>query len=397
MAAGARPTIVHVTTGLRDGGAEAVLTRLCLHELVCRHVVVSLMGRGKYADVLEAHGIHVEALALTRVGALLSGLGRLRRLLRHLQPTVVQTWMYHANLLGGLAARSTGQRHVVWGIRHSTHDAATTRWSTRVVAWACARLSAVVPEQIVCAGERARVVHQAAGYPAARLVSIPNGIDLADYADAPEQRHQLRAGWGITPDMPLIGMVARWDPQKDHRSLLDALQRVAASGRRFHTLLVGHGIDPAQPAWRDALRAHGLTERVTLVGARADVPAVLQALDLHVLSSAYGEAFPNAVLEALASGVPCVVTDVGDAARLVDDAGWVVPPRHPAALAEAISVALDAMRDGASWQARRAASRERSAPYTLDRMCAAYRAVWGVTDAPSADEGASPNIASNTR
>ena len=381
-----------------------MLTRLCLHEPLCRHVVVSLMGRGTYADVLEARGIRVEALELTRTGSVIWGLGRLRRLLRELQPTVVQTWMYHANLLGGLAARSIGQRRLVWGIRHSTHEAATTRWSTRAVVWACARLSAVVPEQIVCAGERARAIHQGAGYPAARLISIPNGLDAVDYADAPETRQRVRAAWGIPPDMPLVGMVARWDPQKDHRALLDALGRVATVGRRFHTVLVGHGVDEVQPALRDALQVHGLTARVTLAGARRDVPDILHALDLHVLSSAYGEAFPNAVLEALAAGVPCVVTDVGDAALLVGDAGWVVPPRDPVALAEAITAALDAMRDGPSWQARRAASRARSAPYTLDRMCAAYRAVWGVADAPSADvgassaaTGASPNIASNTR
>jgi glycosyltransferase involved in cell wall biosynthesis len=179
-------------------------------------------------------------------------------------------------------------------------------------------------------------------------------------------------------DTPLLGMVGRFDPQKDHENLLRALDQLKQAGTLFRCVLVGRGLDATNDQLTAWLEQYGFQDDVLLLGQRSDVPAVMSALDLHVLSSAYGEAFPNVLAEAMACGTPCVTTDVGDAAAIVGDTGWVAPPADTARLAEAIEAALAVRDDSSVWQARREAARTRVAErFSLEKMVAAYHAVWG--------------------
>jgi glycosyltransferase involved in cell wall biosynthesis len=216
------------------------------------------------------------------------------------------------------------------------------------------------------------------GYAAEKFVIIPNGYDVGRFRPDAAARARLRAEWGVPDGVPLLGMVARFDPQKDHANLLAACARLQASGADFAAVLVGTGCDAGNAALVQQLAAAGLTQRVRLLGRRDDVPAVMAALDLHVLSSAYGEAFPNVLAEAMACGTPCVTTDVGDAAQIVGETGWAVPPRDAAALAEGIAAALKEWRERPDeWAVRRCAARERVVEhFDIERMVTAYRAVW---------------------
>ena len=373
--------ILHLITGLSDGGAEAVLYRLCTHDAENRHVVVSMMDEGKYGPLLRAAGVAVHCLGMPRGRVTVRGLWRLWRLLRAERPTVVQTWMYHADLVGGVLARLAGVRAVCWGIHHSNLEPGKSRRATIWVARLDARLSRWVPAAIVCCAAQARDVHVRLGYAAEKFVIIPNGYDVGRFRPDAAARARLRAEWGVPDGVPLLGMVARFDPQKDHANLLAACARLQASGADFAAVLVGTGCDAGNAALVQQLAAAGLTQRVRLLGRRDDVPAVMAALDLHVLSSAYGEAFPNVLAEAMACGTPCVTTDVGDAAQIVGETGWVVPPRDAAALAEGIAAALKEWRERPDeWAARRCAARERIVEtFGLDRMVQAYRRVWGET------------------
>ncbi|AKP92058.1 glycosyl transferase [Achromobacter xylosoxidans] len=370
--------VVHVITGLGQGGAESVLWRLATFPgQEVEHIVVSLTDDGIYGERLRAAGVTVHALGMPRGRITLGGFMALRRLIAGARPDAVQTWMYHADLIGGLAARLAGVRAVAWGIRNSGAHLERSSRSARMVLRACALLSGVLPGAIVCAAQDAAERHAAKGYRRDRMVVISNGYDLSRYAPDAAARARVRAQWGLDGDVPVIGCVARWDPLKDHANLLRAVAALVRDGRDagLRCVLVGRGMTIDNPELMALVDKLGLRERLVLAGPSDDVPAVMNGLDLHVLSSC-AEGFPNVVAEAMACGVYCVVTDVGDAAYIVGDTGVVVPPEQPEALARGIETAL---RDVASRGQGRAGEAGRArvlANFDLARMVRDYIAVW---------------------
>jgi glycosyltransferase involved in cell wall biosynthesis len=372
-----KPNIaLHIITGLKDGGAESALYHLCIHNPQNQHVVVSLMDEGKYGPLLVSAGIEVHCLRMPQGKVSLVGLGRLWRLLRLNKPDAVQTWMYHANLIGGFMARLAGVRNIVWGIHHSNLTPGTIKLSTIWIAKLSAAMSAWVPSRIVCCSQQAVEAHKRIGYAADKFRLVPNGYDLARLTPNAASGLSFRTALNLPAGVPLIGTVARFDTQKDHANLLAALGQLKRQGQAFHCLLVGTGMDAANATLADWLRQHDLTDRVTLLGRRNDIDAVMNALDIHVLSS-LGEAFPNVLAEAMACGTPCVTTDVGDAAYIVGDTGWVVPPQDSGALARGIQSALAALADTTVWKARQQAARQRIEDhFTIERVVGLYDAVW---------------------
>lgn len=368
--------IFHVITGLDDGGAEAVLHRLCVHDKTCSHAVVSLMDDGKYGPLLRQAGVSVHCLNMPRGQIRPLALLRLWRLLRQQRPDVVQTWMYHADLVGGVIARLAGMRNVVWGIHHTTLEPGKSSRSTIWIARLLARLSYVVPSCIAACAEKAVAVHGAMGYDISRMVVIPNGYNLEEYAPDASARMRLRSEWQVADDLPVLGMVGRFDPQKDHANLLQALAILQRRESNFRCVLVGNGLTAENRVLVRQIKQVGLQKQLRLLGRRNDIPAVMNALDVHVLSSS-GEAFPNVLAEAMACGTPCVTTDVGDAAIIVGDAGWVVPPCNHQALAESIWAALLTYKDSVRWSAYQSASRQRVVDnFDIEKMLLSYHAVW---------------------
>lgn len=367
--------ILHIITGLNDGGAEAVLYRLCIHDLADRHQVISLMDEGKYGQLLAAAGIRVTCLGMPRGRVTLGALWRLWREIRRAEPDVVQTWLFHADLLGGVVTRLAGRRNVCWGIHTTTLDPREIPRSTILVARICKNLSRLVPRRVVCGALKARDVHARMGYYAARLRVIPNGYDLSVFRPDPEQGVALREALGIDLAAPVIGFVARFDPVKDHANLLEALAILRRWGVAPTCLLVGTGMEAENAELARQIAEAGVADQVRLLGRRTDIPAVMNALDLHVMSSS-SEAFPNVLAEAMACGTPCVSTDVGDAVAILGDTGRIVPPRDPAALAEAMG-ALLAERAGPDWSARRETARRHVADnFSIEKMVDSYRRVW---------------------
>lgn len=369
--------IFHITTGLNDGGAEAVLYRLATKNEPTRHHVISLMDEGKYGPLLRKAGAKVTCLNMPRGRLTLGGLWHLWRLLRQERPKVVQTWMYHGDLVGGVIARLAGVERVCWGIHHTTLEPSKSARSTILVARVNARLSRWVPDAIVCCAETARAVHTALGYAADKMVVIPNGYDLQRFRPDAEARQRLRQELAVPEGVSLLGMVGRFDPQKDHANLIAALSRLKQCGAAFFCVLVGTGMTESNATLVQWIANHGLVDWVTLLGQRNDVPDVMSALDLHLLSSS-AEAFPNVLAEAMACGTPCVTTDVGDAALIVGDTGWVVPPGNPEALAQAIATGLhERMNQPAEWAVRQTAARQRIlSNFSIEKMVNAYEQVW---------------------
>ena len=276
-------------------------------------------------------GIPVFSLRSASGGASVPAGVRLLGNLRSGRPHIVQTWMYHANLLGGIAGRALG-KPVVWNIRRGslTHLKRRTLWISR----ACSAVSSLVPARIVCCSSDALGRHAAAGYARARMTVIPNGFDLASFRPDPSLRQSLRDEFEIRSDTPLFGMVARFDPAKDHETFLRSAALIQRRCPNARFLLCGKDVDSGNrrlTQWVDAL---GLGGCCTLSGLRDDIPRILAGLDVLVSSSA-SEGFPNVLGEAMACGVPCAATDVGDSALVVGTTGRLVTPGNPEALAAA--------------------------------------------------------------
>ncbi len=348
---------MHVITGLDVGGAEGQLARLLLDggRFADGAAVVSLTTGGAWAERLRAAGVPVVSLGMARFG--LGGLAELVRLIRFERPKVVQAWMYHANLAATVALMLAGDRRktrLLWGVRASDLDLARYGRSLRFVVRLGALLSRL-PDAIVANSFAAEAAHQRLGYRARRWLVVPNGVDTRHFRPDAAARAAVRAELGIPPDAPVVVHVARVDPMKDHGMFLAALDRLDV-----HALAVGLGTDalPARPG------LHRL-------GRRDDVARLLAAADVFVSSSAFGEGFSNALAEAMATGVVPVVTDVGDARRIVGDTGVVVPPGDAAALSRAIAGVLDDPGRAARGLAARArAMRE----FTLDNAAAGFLA-----------------------
>lgn len=322
-------SVLHIITGLNNGGAEAVLYRLCSNESTYKHSVVSLMDAGKYGPMLISAGIDAHYLGMPRGKITFKGIRTLWRILRIERPDVVQTWMYHADLIGGVTARLAGVPKVFWGLRHTDLVAGQSSKTTILAARLCAHLSRFVPSGIVCCAERARAVHAALGYAKEKLTVIPNGYDITRFRPDPQARKELRQQWGVCENIPLLGMVARFDPQKDHITLLSALRFLKQSELEFRCVLVGHGMHSDNQPLNEAMDHYNVCDKVILLNQRSDIPSVMAAIDVHVLSSSFGEAFPNVLAEAMACGTPCVSTDVGDASLILGETGWIAPPRDP--------------------------------------------------------------------
>ena len=368
--------IVHIITGLSRGGAEAILYRLVgATRGSWDTVVISLGDKGFYGDRLRSLGVSVLYCRMNSAGQAIAGFVRLLRFLKRSRPDVVQTWMYHADLLGGVAARLLGFGPVLWGIRNLRLYRGRKSWSARTASRLCALLSKTLPAAIVSCSAQAAVEHRRRGYAGDKMVVIPNGYDCGQLGLDKPAGQLVRSSWGILPSEFLIGMVARWDPLKDHANLLAALQPLMHENAHVRCVLVGPGMDAGNRPLSELLQRFALRPEVVLAGPRDDISAVMNALDLHVLSS-LSEAFPNVVAEAMACGTPCVVTDVGDASVIVGDEGWCVPPGDSVALLEAMRAAM-AQLAGADAERLRAACRQRiMQKFTHEKMVAAYEHAW---------------------
>lgn len=331
-----RKRVLHVITGLNVGGAETWLCRMlagmspgCWGKRL-EHRVVTLLPCGPLAEPIRALGVEVESLGMARGVPSAGALLRLAAIMRSWRPQVVQTWLYHADLLGWAArALLVGRRPALsWGIRCAYMDFSQYGLATRLTVRTCAALSGRV--QTVVANSRAGAEHHVRelGYNAGTMRVIENGVDLERYRPDAAAREELRREWGVDADDVLVGVVARVDPMKGHDVFCRMAEQVRARcGVSVRFVFCGLGTRPGEDGWADfqvMLEGSGLSGAAVLLGQRRDVERVWAALDVAVLPS-LGEGFPNALLEALACGVPAVALDVGDAAAIVGPGGAVVP------------------------------------------------------------------------
>jgi glycosyltransferase involved in cell wall biosynthesis len=374
--------IVHVITGLSAGGAERTMINVVrgLDPSRFQSQVISLSRDHTLAPALRAAGIPLTTLDARPYLTL--GLGPLRRvaqLLRREKPDIVQTWLFDADLVGGIAAWMTGVP-VIWNIRASLSDSGWRPLASsvrlRVVARVCAAMSGIVPSHIISCSQ-ANVSRNLRHYQQEKIRVIGNGVDVASFKPDPVARAEVRAELGVEDGTPLIGMVARFHPVKDFETFFAAARRVIETHPDARFLLCGQGMERENAALTRMIRSHGLEDSVLRLGFRDDVARVFAALDVHVLSSK-SEAFANVLLESIAAGVPCVATDVGESRFILGDTGRIVPPANPAALAAAVRELIDlppSEMEALRVRARRRAVRDFTLTSSVERYAELYEEV----------------------
>jgi glycosyltransferase involved in cell wall biosynthesis len=369
--------VMHVINRLEIGGAERVLCALIgqMDPLTTRTSVATLLDGGSLKESVVAQGIEVHSLGMSRRAPNPYALVQLAKHLAHQRPTLVVTWLYHSNLIGGVAARMAGGIPVVWNIRHSTLQSRIPNRMTRLVNWSAARVSHWVPSRTVFVAHAAQQSHALGGYDTQRSSVVVNGFDPSLFRLDPSARASVQHELGLPAGTPLVGLFGRFHVDKGHENFAKAAGLIHRYRPDVHFLLCGQDVTPTNSQLTAWLEREQVASHCHLLGQRSDLPRLTASLDVQV-SSSLTEALSNVIGEAMACGVPCAVTNVGDSALLVGDTGRVVPPQDPIALGQACVALLNqpqAAREALGLRCRRQILEN----FSFDRMVARHFELWG--------------------
>lgn len=380
--------ILHLITTFGLGGAEGNLARIVSHMDRTRflnHVVV-MRRSPQFHTEFAAKTVPFQCLGMRSGVPNLGATWRLSATIRALRPHLLQTWMYHADLLGLLTGRLTKTPAIAWNLRRSFIGMSEHGWSSRMVLRAAVRLSPL-PDAVVTNSLAGQRTHEALGYRPRRWVRIPNSLDADRFRPDASARAALRSELGLAADTRLVGLVARFVPIKGYGNFASAAGILGKQSPDVHFVLAGRGIEPSNEPLVRILQSSGAFERMHLLGERPDVQRVIAGFDISC-SSSYGEGFPNTVGEALACGIPCVVTDVGDSALLVGAEGKIVAAGDPQAFAQACRDLLELpaeLRRQMGLRARKRVEAEYSIRSVVTRYEELYEQLAGSHVQPSAD------------
>ena len=335
--------IVYLTTGLNMGGAEVMLYNLLSHIDRDRFepTVISLMDKGVFGEQIECLGIPVHSAGMLVGKPSIASIRKVIDLIKQAQPDLIQGWMYHGNLAAQFFNFIGSKKiPVLWSIHHSLHDLPSEKPLTQAIirfgSWSSKYVS-----KVAYVSEKSKEQHQKLGYAEKNSCVVPNGFDISKFHPSTEVRQKFRQELGIADDTFLIGSLARYHPMKDHANLLKAAKILLEQFPDTKFVLIGTNVDNNNSALTDLIAELGISKSIYLLGQRRDIPEITPALDLLTSSSAFGEAFPLVIGEAMACGISCVVTDIGDSAWIIGDTGKAVPPKNPQALAQAWQEAID--------------------------------------------------------
>jgi len=353
--------VAHLITSLGLGGAERQLNALVGSEKDSdiQHIVISLQDEGELGSKILSHGVPLYCLNLHKSW---NGFWKLFKILRQEKPAILQTWLYHADLIGFIVGKIARVPRIVWNLRCSNMILSQYSILTRLVVKILRALSQF-PDAIVTNSQAGQTFHTELGYRPRQWIYIPNGIDTDYFKPSAVYRKNLRESLDIPRDAVVVGMLSRVDPMKDYETFLTAVDTLSDDYENLFCLVAGKGTKDA--SWKT------VPPRFLRLGIYENVPEFLNSLDIMVLSSAFGEGFPNVVGEAMACEIPVIVTDVGDAALLVKTSTQIVPPQDNYKLILALKGLL-----ALSFQERKAIGKESRTAilnlYSVSRMRQRY-------------------------
>ncbi len=361
--------VFHIISGLGSGGAQAVLARLTGYDKNYSHTIISFIDFGIYKNYFEQKKIELFKLNMKKGKFSFFGFIKLYSILKREKPDIIQTWMYHADFLGGIVGKFIGVKKIFWNIRNSNLTKEWASSSTIILSKICAYFSRWIPSKIISCSFKSKNVHVSIGYDEKKIQVINNGYDFDKMKFIDKSKNKIFK----------IGMLARWDPQKDYVNLAKSLIEFSKiTNQNWEVYLAGDMIDDKNKKLKNIFKDEIFKGKIHLEGMIHDINSYFKNIDVHVLSSAGNEGFPNVIAEAMSYGIPCISTDVGDASLIVDKFGWVVPIKAPKILAQKLlNASEEYFNNIKDWEKRRVESRSHvKINYPLEKMVENYRAVW---------------------
>lgn len=366
--------IIHIITGLGDGGAEHTLYKICKYDNLNKHIVISLKGPDKYSTLLKKIGIEVYHLEMNFFS--IRKFIYLLKLLKFLNGNIIQTWLIHGDLIGGLAAKFAGFDNIIWNVRYSNLDFNKKNLLNIFFIKILVKFSFFIPKAVVVVSKSAKKNCEKIGYDKKKLILISNGCDLLSFKPSIKQKFLFKKKYKLKKNISILGNVARYSPMKDHLNLIKSLSLLKSKKYNFLCILVGFNINNKNKELLNLIKNLKLEENVRLLGNSNNINQVMNGIDIYVQSSRYGEGFPNVVAEAMACQTPCVVTDIGDAAYIIGKTGWVVKPNDPVMLSKSIEKAL-LMKKKKDWKNLCSKARNRiKKNFNLNKMINSYKRLW---------------------
>lgn len=361
--------VAHIISNLDFGGAEGMLKRLLLSDVSYKVdcVVISLTNLGAIGEELLSLGYTVYHLNLNAIKRMPVNIFVLIKILKQFKPDIVQTWMYHADLIGGVIARTLGFKNVIWGIRRS--NVRTNKRMTNFFVKICSFLSYFIPRQIVCVAESAKKSHIAYGYDEKIFFTIPNGYNCDDFDRYSYDKLQVRNKLGLPQISLLIGCVGRYHVDKGQYNLIKAAKLMNLKGD-IKFVLIGRGCDEHNKELLNIIESSGLSSVFMLTGQKENIREYLAVLDIFCMPSDT-EGFPNALAEAMLMELPSVATQVGDTEMLVAEHAMLVPPNNPRALAKGLTTMIEMPSDKRNALGKAASAHVRS-KYSITAMKQLY-------------------------
>lgn len=329
--------IVFLTRTLDRAGAQRQLVLLARGLKARQHdvSVIVLYPGGPFTSDLEDAGIQVINLRRSGRWDLLRIIKSVNDVVTGLAPDVIHGYLETPNILAAIAGRRAGVGKIIFGIRASRIDYRQYDWAIRIMNFLERRYSRFATSIIVNAQATEKFL-RLSGYPPEKIEVIPNGIDTRGFTRDLVRRASLRTKWGIPLDVPVVGIVARFDPKKDHRCFLEAASIVHRLRPEVHFVSAGIAEGDGLERFKQMASEYGLSGKISLVSPESDVAGIYSALDVLCSSSAFGEGFPNVIAEAMSCGLPVVATDCGDSAYIVGDTGIIVPIADARSLANGL-------------------------------------------------------------
>jgi glycosyltransferase involved in cell wall biosynthesis len=377
MNKGSSIKILHIISGLRSGGAENILYSLCQHDKEYRHVIISLTDFQDSGMIHNKENVSVHKLNFSDRKTNLFELFKLYKHIRQIKPDIVQTWMIHADTIGGIVARLAGVKNIFWSVHYTNLVKGKSKKSTILLTKINAFLSNFIPKKIIYCAEKSREVQESLGFKKTKGMVVQNGYDVECFTQNTSLGSKFRNELDIHSEAFVIGHVGSYHPLKDQANLIEALTLLDQRGFNFYAVFAGVNLDNNNTSLVSLIKDKGLSNRVHLLGRRNDIPSIMNGIDLFILSSE-SEAFPNVLNEAMACGTPCVSTDVGDASLILGDAGWIVPSKDSESLySSVIKAAQEKESNNRLWLQRSVACRQRIVQkFSLEKMVKKYKEVW---------------------